>query len=415
MSLLERIEAFARERCAAHDAAHDALHLSRVVANARALMNAERALGAAIDAGVVEAACWLHDVVQLPKGSGPAGESARRSARAARDFLTEHGGNPARVDAVARAIESHSFSGGLRPETIEAAIVQDADRLDALGAVGIARLWVTGVSLGGTLYHPSDPAGTDRELNDRAYGLDHIERKLLRLPETMNTRSGRDEARRRAVFVSQYRDEFLRELGRYGGDTSAFQARVPGVAVGSPDDGGTVQTPVAGDQRARLPIMDHRREIATTSLLEQLILDGSIAAEMIEPGMSTSTVPDAARALGVDERQIIKSLLFAAKSGAVVLAVLSGASKVSRQRLRTVSGLRGLELADLAVVLERTGYPAGGTPPVGHVHRLDVVVDIGVMELPVVFGGGGRLDTLLRITPAEIVRVTQAKVADIAG
>jgi Cys-tRNA(Pro) deacylase len=152
-----------------------------------------------------------------------------------------------------------------------------------------------------------------------------------------------------------------------------------------------------------------------TSLLEQLILNGSIDAELIEPGVPTPTVPDAARALGVEERQIIKSLLFAAKSGDLVLAVLCGSSKVSRQRLRAVTGLSGVELADPAVVLQRTGYPAGGTPPVGHLSKLDVVIDAGVMELPVVYGGGGRVDALLRIRPVEIVRVTQAKVADIAG
>ena len=212
-ALLTAVEAFACERCAGHDTAHDALHLSRVLANARSLIDAERAGGAVINAFVVEAACWLHDVVQLPKGSGPAGESARRSAVTARDFLTGLGVEASQVEAVAHAVEAHSFSGGLRPETIEAAIVQDADRLDALGAVGIARLWVTGVSLGGTLYDRADPTGARRNLDDRAYGLDHIERKLLRLPDTMNTASGRAEARRRAEFVRRYRDEFLRELG----------------------------------------------------------------------------------------------------------------------------------------------------------------------------------------------------------
>ena len=166
--------------------------------------------------------------------------------------------------------------------------------------------------------------------------------------------------------------------------------------------------------RARLRRMTDPEKRQSTSLLEQLILDGSIDAEMIEPGVPTPTVPDAARALGVEELQIIKSLLFAAKSGEVVLAVLSGASRVSRQRLREASGLRGLELADPGVVLAQTGYPAGGTPPVGHLNQLHVVVDSAVMDLPVVFGGGGRVDSLLRIAPEEIVRVTKATVAKIA-
>lgn len=160
--------------------------------------------------------------------------------------------------------------------------------------------------------------------------------------------------------------------------------------------------------------MTNQRQFAPTSLLEQLILDGSIDAELIEPGVPTPTVSDAARALGVEERQIIKSLLFAAKTGEVVLAILNGASRVNRRRLHEVTGLLGLELANPATVLERTGYPAGGTPPAGHTSQLDVVVDSGVMELPVAIGGGGRVDALLRINPVEIVRVTRATVARIA-
>jgi Cys-tRNA(Pro) deacylase len=152
-----------------------------------------------------------------------------------------------------------------------------------------------------------------------------------------------------------------------------------------------------------------------TSLLEQLIAAGEIDAELVEPGVPTPTVPDAAAALGVEERQIVKSLLFAAKSGEVVLAILSGASKVSRPLLQEITGLRGLKLADPVVVLEQTGYPAGGTPPVGHTSRLDVVIDSGVMELPVVYGGGGRIDALLKIRPDEIARVTRARVAPIAN
>lgn len=212
MTLLAAAEAFACRQVALHDSAHDVLHLSRVVTNAGALTAAERAAGTEVDDLVVELACWLHDVVQIEKGTGPPGEAARLSASIAREFLVATGVAKATCDAVSHAVEAHSYSGGLRPETIEAAIVQDADRLDALGAVGIARLWVTGVSLGGALYHRGDPAGAKRELDDRAFGLDHIERKLLRLPETMNTASGRREAIRRADVVRKYRDDFLREL-----------------------------------------------------------------------------------------------------------------------------------------------------------------------------------------------------------
>lgn len=162
---------------------------------------------------MLDAACWLHDLVQLPKGSGQPGESARMSAASAREFLTGMSVCAEVIDRITHAIEAHSFSGGRSPDTIEAAILQDADRLDALGAIGIARLWITAAELGSALYDAGDPLGVDRALDDRSYGLDHIERKLVMLPSTMNTVAGSAEAERRARYVVDYRSAFLRELG----------------------------------------------------------------------------------------------------------------------------------------------------------------------------------------------------------
>lgn len=147
--------------------------------------------------------------------------------------------------------------------------------------------------------------------------------------------------------------------------------------------------------------------------LELAIAAGTIDAELIEPGVPTPTVPDAAAALGVAEEQILKSLLFQSPDGRVVLAVACGPTRIDRAKLADAAGVERLKMAPADVVLERTGYPAGGTPPVGHIQALDVVIDSRVMALTFAFGGGGRIDALLRITPAEIQRVTGAKVADI--
>lgn len=364
---LAEIERIARQRSAANDAAHDAAHLERVVGNAVMLATAEAEAGRQTDRFVIEAAAWLHDIVAIPKGDGVPGEAARRSADEARVILGDLGVDPLTTEAVEHAVATHSFSGGVTPETPEARVVQDADRLDALGAIGIARLWVTGAALGGQLYHPGDPVGLGRDLDDRAWGLDHIERKLLRLPELMQTEAGRVEAVRRAEFVRAYRDELLREVG----------AMPP-------------------------------------SQLEWRIARGEIDARLIEPGVPTPTVPDAAAALGVEPGQIIKSLLFTDADGGVVLVILSGASRVDRARLAAAVGFGKLKMAPAEVVLARTGYPAGGTPPVGHLEPLPVILDARVATLPVVFGGGGRVDALLEIRPDEIVRVTGALVADIA-
>ena len=140
---------------------------------------------------------------------------------------------------------------------------------------------------------------------------------------------------------------------------------------------------------------------------------GEIDAEIVAPGVPTPTVSDAAHALGVSEDQIVKSLLFADRDGHNVLAVVTGSARVNRVKLATSAGFGKVKLADPDVVLACTGYPAGGTPPVGHRERLRVIVDRGVMDHEVVFGGGGAHDLLLRITPAEIVRCAAAKVDDI--
>lgn len=205
---LQKIQQFAIERCTGNDPAHDSMHVTRVVANARAILADEPDA----EPFITIAAAWLHDIVQLPKGSGEPGESARRSAVEAQFFLERLCIEQTAITAIAAAVETHSFSGGLQPASIEAAIVQDADRLDALGAIGIARLWATAAVLGSSLHHLDDPAAEQRALDDRTYGLDHIEKKLLKLPGLMNTNAGKRLALNRANYVDQHRTRFLEEL-----------------------------------------------------------------------------------------------------------------------------------------------------------------------------------------------------------
>ena len=98
---------------------------------------------------------------------------------------------PARVDALAHAIETHSFSAGLVPRNDRGEILQDADRLDAIGAIGIARCFHVGGRMGGALYHPDEPAPKARPLNDRAYALDHFPAKLFKVADGFLTAEGR--------------------------------------------------------------------------------------------------------------------------------------------------------------------------------------------------------------------------------
>ena len=195
------------------DGAHDSAHLERVWRNAQALL----AQHPQADALVVMAACYLHDLVNLPKNDPDRAQASTRSAQLARHQLAWLNFPPERLDAVAHAIEAHSFSAGIPAETLEAKIVQDADRLDGLGAVGLARMFYIAGRMGSGLAHPSDPLGTAREFDDRSYALDHIMVKLAKLPGMMQTEAGRALAEERLARLMAFREEFARENGAPGG------------------------------------------------------------------------------------------------------------------------------------------------------------------------------------------------------
>jgi uncharacterized protein len=189
------------------DGAHDTNHLERVWRTAQELL----ASYPEADALVVMAACYLHDLVNLPKNDPERDQASRRSAKLARHQLAWMGFPAERLDAVAHAIETHSFSAALTPETIEAKIVQDADRLDGLGAVGLARMFYTAGRMGCALAHGEDPLANGRALDDKAFSLDHIPAKLAKLPAMMQTDAGRRLGERRLESLLAFRTAFAAE------------------------------------------------------------------------------------------------------------------------------------------------------------------------------------------------------------
>jgi uncharacterized protein len=194
-------------RVMATDPAHDLSHIRRVVANAKRIGAAERA-----KVEVVVAAAWLHDVVKFGKGDPRNKESARLAAQEASRFLREHGYPEEHIGAIAHAIEAHSFSGNIEPQTLEAKCVQDADRLDALGAIGIARTFATTGTTGRPLYCEDDPWAERRELNDKEYALDHFEQKLFRVAKTLKTETGSAEGQKRVEFLRAYVEQLRSEF-----------------------------------------------------------------------------------------------------------------------------------------------------------------------------------------------------------
>jgi uncharacterized protein len=202
------------ERLLAHgleggtDGAHDLSHLVRVWRNAWTIWRNEGG-----DGEILVAAVLLHDCVTVEKNAPNRAQASRLAAEKASGLLFAWDWPPARVAAVAHAIEAHSFSAGIAPATIEAKILQDADRLDAIGMVGVARCFYTGGRMGGFLYDPVDPAARNRAYDDRRFSIDHFHTKLLTLASGFKTARGAELAKQRHGRLERFLDEFMEEVG----------------------------------------------------------------------------------------------------------------------------------------------------------------------------------------------------------
>lgn len=208
-----RFEAWLADNHSGQDAAHDIFHFRRVWMTTQKLSTA-----ATVDWLVVLTACYFHDLVSLPKNHHERYRSSVLAALETRRVLMHDFPDfpRQRLSAVCHAIEAHSFSAKIAPETLEAKIVQDADRLEALGAIGLARVFAVSGALGVSLFNAEDPFARKRSLDDKQYALDHFQTKLLTLPLTMQTERGRHLAQHNADFLLTYMAKLSAELkGEY--------------------------------------------------------------------------------------------------------------------------------------------------------------------------------------------------------
>jgi len=189
------------------DPGHDLSHALRVA------LWTVRLGGDAVDRRSAVAAALLHDVVNLPKDSPERASASERSASLARDLLPRRGFSAEEVERIADAIRDHSYSRGAVPQTRLGKALQDADRLEALGALGVFRTISCGTQMGARYFHADDPWADARELDDKAFTVDHFFEKLLRLTETMQTDAGRAEASRRTEFLRAFLGQLAEELG----------------------------------------------------------------------------------------------------------------------------------------------------------------------------------------------------------
>jgi len=191
------------------DVAHDLEHIRRVVRNAEVLAATEAAR-----LEVVWPAAWLHDCVTVAKDSPMRAQASRLAAEQAVGWLRGWDYPAEFLPEIAHAIEAHSFSAGIAPRTVEAKVVQDADRLEAIGAVGLARCLMLSGAMNRPLYAADDPFCENRKPDDAESAVDHFHTKLLQLENTMQTESGRREARQRTEYLRGFLTQLRREIGR---------------------------------------------------------------------------------------------------------------------------------------------------------------------------------------------------------
>lgn len=192
------------------DTAHDLAHVARVRATTLRLAASN---GAPVDGAALEAATILHDLVAVPKNDPRRSQASRLSAEAAAPLLAEVGFTPASIAIAQHAIEAHSWSAGIPPQTLEAWYLRDGDRLDALGRVGLARCIALAGRLGQQLYHPTDPFARHRELDDRLYCHDHFLVKLYGLVDGLHSPQAQEEGARRVAAMRAFWDHLFEEAG----------------------------------------------------------------------------------------------------------------------------------------------------------------------------------------------------------
>jgi len=190
-----------------NEPAHDFEHILRVYKNAQKICKTEKA-----DKKLVLSAVLLHDIVSFPKSDKRSKTASTKSANKAKKILKRFNFTMNEIKIIIDAIESHSFSKNKKPKTLESKILQDADRLDALGAIGIARTFAVGGGENRSFYNKNDPFCSSRTPNDQKWTVDHFYKKLLILQTRMHTRFAKNEAKRRTKILKKFLSDLKKEI-----------------------------------------------------------------------------------------------------------------------------------------------------------------------------------------------------------
>lgn len=193
--ILKEVQSYIRKTFLEEGTGHDYFHIERVVTNAKKIVEKENA-----DPFLVELAAWVHDIGDYKLHNG-----VDKAEELITEFLTSIQVDKEIIARINEIVSQVSFSKGNKPTSIEAEIVQDADRLDAIGAVGIARCFAYGGSTGNILFNPEDQSKD-------ASSIQHFYDKLFKLKDLMNTTTAKAIAEDRHIYMEGFVQQFYKEV-----------------------------------------------------------------------------------------------------------------------------------------------------------------------------------------------------------
>jgi len=184
---------------------HDKSHVERVYNLAVQIGKEENA-----DLDVVKAAALLHDIARAMEDEGRIEDHATEGAKMARKVLEESNFPKEKIEKVMHCIEVHRFKKGMEAKSLEAKILQDADRLDIIGAIGLARVFTRGGWSNIPIHDPSTPPKQKYDGKSLS-SVNHIYEKILKVKDTIHTNAAKEIAEERHRFVEKFLEKLFKE------------------------------------------------------------------------------------------------------------------------------------------------------------------------------------------------------------
>ena len=207
MNELAYLKNYVKKIYVQNDPSHDFAHIMRVYKNAEKICKTE-----SVNKKLVLISVLLHDIVKKSHSKKSSKSSADLSAEKSLDILRKLNIPKLEIDIITEAIRNHSFTKKKISKSIEGKILQDADRLDAIGAIGIARVFSVSGAKNRQFYEPNDPFLKNRKADDGKWALDHFFKKLFLLEHMMNTKTGKIEAKKRTNVLKSYLTSLKKEI-----------------------------------------------------------------------------------------------------------------------------------------------------------------------------------------------------------